>query len=285
MSNIILEQKWLEGVNGKIGYFLNKNFENRPTVIFLHGLSANHTTWDNLAQEMNKFQLNILLIDLRGHGHSDKSKKRGLYKIPVFTEDLKEIIEKEKLSQVILVGYSLGGFIALDYAIKYPSGLACLILISANHTNPLKYKHLNFLTWPAYGAVNLLAWLLIWQKRKKYYYFNQATDLGYWRSTLKGYLTMPLSINLWMLSENAHIDFSQDLEKIACPTLIIKSRADHLVSQAEINDMKKKIKSSKSVVLDETSHYLASRHQKIISGIIINFLREKSIISYENSDF
>jgi pimeloyl-ACP methyl ester carboxylesterase len=278
MNSLAIEQKWLEGANGKICYFLNKNFENRPTAVFLHGLSANHTTWDNLVQELNRFQLNILLLDLRGHGHSDKSKKRNLYKIPVFTEDLKEIIEKENLSQIILFGYSFGGFIALDYTIKYPKSVATLILISANHTNPLRYMHLNLLTWPAYGAANLLAWLLIWQKRKKYYYFNQATDLGYWRSTLKGYLTMPLSINLWMLSENAHIDFSQDLGKIACPTLIIKSRSDHLVSQAETADMARKIKFSKSVVMDETSHYLASRHQTMISGVIIDFLREKNII-------
>ena len=273
-----MEQKWLDSEKGKICYFLNRGSEKLPSVIFLHGLSANHTTWIAAAEKLSQLGFSCLMLDLRGHGYSDKTKKRSWYKIPVFTEDLNKIVEKEKLSQAILVGYSFGGFIALDYTIKYPGKMAALVLASTNHTNPLKYKHLNFLTWPAYSVVNLLAYFLIRQRRKKYYYFNQATDLGYWRSVLKGYLTMPLSINFWMLSEIANIDFSQDIERINCPTLILKSQSDPLVSSREAADMAHKIKLSQLAVLDETSHFLASRHQEKIIGAITDFLKENKLL-------
>lgn len=277
MTNFSLQQKYLQTANGKICYFLNKEFESRPTVVFLHGLSSNHTTWLANAEVLNKLKFNCLLPDLRGHGHSDKTKKRSLYKIPVFTDDLKKIIETENLSKIILVGYSYGGFIAMDYAIKYPESTNALILISANHVNPFKYKKIDFLTMPAYWFLSFLAWLLLWQKKKSYYY-DQATAKGYWQSTFSGFTTMPLSVNLWMLSEIANIDFSKDIRKINCPTLMIRSQADPFLSSTEITNMAREIKSSKIAVLNEPSHFLASRHQEKILELIINFLREEKIL-------
>lgn len=283
MNDQSFEQKWLEGANGKICYFSNQEFKDKPTVVFLHGLSSNHTTWNAMAVGLKKYRLNFLLPDLRGHGYSDKTKKRSLYKFSVFIEDLEKIIEKEKISRVILVGYSFGGFIALGYAIKYPVSVASLILISTNHVNPFRYRHINFLTWPTYYAVSFLAWLLLWQKRKQYYYYRHNPEVikGYWPSTLSGFATMPISVNLWMLAEIAYLDFSHDIEKITCPTLIIKSKSDPFVSLAEAADMMRKIKSAEIITLETTTHFLASRCQEDITGIIINFLKKH----HEDSDF
>ena len=275
MNNSCLKKNFVQTDAGKIFYYSQTPFPGQPTIIFLHGLSSNHSTWNFAVGAAEKMGFNFLALDLRGHGHSDKSKKRNLYQIPIFAHDLQEVITKENINQIILVGYSFGGQIALDYALRYPTKIKKLVLISTNHVNPLRYKHLNFLTWPAYGAVNLLAWLLLWQKRKKYYYFDQAKDSGYWRSTLKGYLTMPLSVNFWLLAQTAHLDFRHNLDKIACPTLLIRSQSDPFLSQKEVNDMKQKIKLSETAVINEPSHFLASRHQEKTMEIISEFLKEK----------
>ena len=278
MNESLFQQKYCETGRGKICYFTGRNFNSGPTAVFLHGLSSNHTTWLPAAEALNKLGLNCLLPDLRGHGHSDKTKKRNLYKFPVFTEDLRQIIEAEKLSEIILIGYSFGGFIALDYAVKYPESAAGLVLISANHVNPLKYKKIGFLTPLGYAVLNFLAWLLLWQKRKSYYYFNQAAARSYWQSTFTGFTTMPLSVNFWMLSEIGKIDFSRNISKINCPTLLVRSQGDPFLSAAEISDMAKGIKAAKTVTLNEPSHFLASRHQEKILALIINFLREEKIL-------
>lgn len=270
--------KFVETVNGKIYYFLDQPHPDRPTIIFLHGLSANHTTGDNIADALRKFRLNFLLPDLRGHGYSDKSKNRNLYKLPVFTEDLKEIIRKESLSQIILTGYSFGGYIALDYAAKNPASTVALILISANHVNPLVYKKLGFLTALVYAILNFLAWLLLWQKRKQYYYYDQKTATSYFDSTFTGFTTMPLSINLWMLAEISQLDLSRDIANIACPTLIVRSNKDPFFSAAEASDMAKKIPSAKIITLKEATHFLASRHQENIIKVITDFLKKVRII-------
>ena len=279
MNDQLLEQKWLEGAKGKICYFSSRQFAGRPTLVFLHGLSSNHTTWNAIIADLKEFQLNFLAPDIRGQGYSDKTKKRNWYKLAVLTQDLKEILEKERIqTPIILVGYSYGGFIALDYTIKYPAGVAGLILISANHVNPFKYWRIDFLTPLAKAGLNLAARLLLWQKRKKYYYFEQGKSKGYWDSTLKGYTTMPLSVNFWLLAEIANIDFGQGIAKISCPTLLIKSQADPFVTAAEAGEMNRRIKNSKLVVTEEQTHFLASRHQKKISQVIIDFMKDKKII-------
>ncbi len=277
MDNSNHEQKWLPTAEGKICYFLNSEFPDRPTAVFLHGLSSNHTTWYFWRQTLKEMKLNWLAPDLRGHGHSDKTIKKNLYEFSVFTEDLKQIIKQEKISNIILVGYSFGGFIALDYAIKYTDLVKGLILISTNHVNPFKYWKINFLTPLAERALNLAAWLTHWQKRKKYYYFDQAASHGYWDSTLKGYTTMPLAVNFWMLAEIANLDFANELQQITCPTLIVKASHDPFLSDKEANDMTKKIKNSNLVKIDEPTHFLATRFQEKILKVITDFLREKKL--------
>lgn len=172
MNNSYLVEKSVQTDNGKIFYYLNKSFADKPIVIFLHGLSSNHTTWLNTIDLLNKNGYNSLAIDLRGHGLSDKTKNKKLYNLSVFSDDLEKIVQTEKINKFILVGYSFGGSIAIDYAIKRSQSLNGLVLISANHINPLEYKGIKFLTPLALGFINLLAFLLLWQKRKKYYYYQ-----------------------------------------------------------------------------------------------------------------
>lgn len=279
MTENFLEKKYLDSsAGGQICYFSGPKFPDRPTVVFLHGLAANHTTWGNIISALAELKINCLAIDQRGHGYSDKTRKRELYKIAIFTQDLKEVLEKENIKNFILVGYSYGGFIAQDFALKYPKQLSSLILISANHVNPFKYKFYSFTTWPSYVALTFIAWLFLWQKRKNYYYFNQNKDVGYWRSTLRGLLTMPLSVNLWMLAEIANIDFSQKMGGLSCPTVLIRSQNDAFVSQEETEEMAKKIPAAKIKTINEPTHFLASRHQQKTLEVLIESLKELEVL-------
>ncbi len=277
MEKPLFEQKRLNGSNGQICYFIGQQFPGQPTLVFLHGLSANHTTWLSTAQALEKLHLNVLLLDLRGHGHSDKSKQRNLYRWPVFTQDLREIIRQENLTNVILVGYSFGGTIALDYASQYSDSVNGLIIVSANYLNPLRYKRLSLLTWPAYGLLSVLAWLLLWQKRKQYFYYNHATARRYWDSTFIGLTTMPLTINFWMLAEFANLNLNGALANINCPTLIVKSQHDSLLSSAEAQDMARQIKNASIMTLEKNTHFLASRHQDKITETIIDFVKTENL--------
>jgi non-heme chloroperoxidase len=265
----------MERVNN-IYYLKNIPDSSKPTVVFLHGLSSNHTTWNTTAEILIEHGYNIISVDIRGHGFSDKVRKRNLYRFLVFKNDLRAIIEKENLNKVILVGYSFGGTIALDYVSEYPNEVLGLVVVSTNHRSPFYYSKLRLFTHLIAGLVNIGGWLMLWQKRQHYYYFDQAISTGYWESTFRGFITMPISINLWMLSEVMNIDFSKTIDQITCPTLILRGSHDPYFSLKEAEDIKAKIKSAEIITLNDSGHYLASDYQARTTETILNFLTEQN---------
>jgi pimeloyl-ACP methyl ester carboxylesterase len=274
MNENNLEKKILDSGEGNIYYFLSKTLGNFDPVVFLHGLSSNHTTWIEIMKELAKENISSVALDMRGHGLSDKARIRNRYKLPVFKKDLKKVIEQEKIDKFTLLGYSFSGAIVLDYALKHPKKVKGIILISANHTNLLKYKKIAWLTPVLKNLINGFGWLLVWQKRKKYYYFEQGKSKGYWDSTLKGFGTMPLSVNYWMLSESGSFDYSEDIKKIKCPVLLIRSASDIFFTQKEMDEMSEKIPDCEAVTINETSHFLATAHQDKIKELILNFIKK-----------
>ncbi len=268
-----MKEKFIETNNGEIFYYTDVLSSESPTVVFLHGLSSNHTTWLNAAEILHKNNINSIAPDLRGHGLSDKTKKSPLYSFGVFSDDIKKIIDNEGLSKIILVGYSYGGSIAIDFTIRYPEIVDGLILISANHVSPFKYRGINFLSLPAYYFLNALAFLFLWQSRKNYYYYKQGQSKGYWHSVWVGLNTMPLTVNFWMLSRMMLINFKNKISLIKAPTLIVRAKNDPFLTEAETNDMAKSIKNAKIIIPEHSSHFLASRSQNEIAEIIVSFIK------------
>lgn len=273
------EQKFVDTGKGKIYYFLNKKYTGRPVVLFIHGLSSNHTTWEEMAELLDKRGINSLLVELRGHGHSDKIKERSLYKINQLTEDLELIIGKEKLENIFIVGYSFGGTIAIDYILKEQRKVKAAILISANHASPLFYWGVSFLIKPARVFVNFLAYLLKWQKLKSYHYYEHSAPKRYWRSVWLGLHTMPLSINFWMLNEYAYVDYRNKLHNIKIPVKLICSDYDPYLTKKEIAEMKSGFPDCEVIISKNKNHFIATKTQGEIFDVLI-----ASIDKYENSD-
>lgn len=86
-------------------------------VILLHGFAEDHTIWKNQIEKLSQhFQL--ILPDLPGSGKSDILTKDNVG-MEDYADCIKAMAEKEKLSNFILLGHSMGGYIALAYAEKY----------------------------------------------------------------------------------------------------------------------------------------------------------------------
>lgn len=244
-----------------------------PTLIFLHGLSSNHLTWEPVAERFHKEGYPTVNVDLRGHGHSDKARRRANYHFPIFANDIEGIIERERIESYVLIGYSYGGNVALDLATRHPHGLKGLVLVSTNHRSPFHYSPVPFVSPVAHFLVNALGWFLVWQSRKKYHYFNPATNPGYWRATFSGYATMPLSVNFWMLSEMFTLDYSHRIGHIKAPSLLIRGGTDPFVSEEEIREMEAKIPTCQALSLG-AGHFVAAHHQELVAEHIAAFLKK-----------
>jgi pimeloyl-ACP methyl ester carboxylesterase len=115
----------------KIHYRLEGNKRGK-VLILLHGWSGSIKWWNRVVPRLSKDYL-MLLIDLPGHGLSSKLPVQ-LYEnsIEVMSSILHSIINRLGIDKPILVGWSLGGMVSLQYALDHPRKLSALILVDTS---------------------------------------------------------------------------------------------------------------------------------------------------------
>ena len=99
------------------------------TIVLFHGFTGSAKGWGSFAEQFPEFR--IIAIDMIGHGESDAPKDPSLYEMKVQLELLKAMFDALQLTDVHLIGYSMGGRIALSFACKYPTFIRSLTLESA----------------------------------------------------------------------------------------------------------------------------------------------------------
>lgn len=101
---------------------------NGKTLVFIHGLSDNLLYWEFLASNL-KQNHQVLRVDLRGHGESEMGNDE--ITIDTYVNDLNNLLDELEVPNVNLIGFSLGGAVALDFAIRYPQKVDSLVLMSS----------------------------------------------------------------------------------------------------------------------------------------------------------
>ncbi|MGC8537959.1 MAG: alpha/beta fold hydrolase [Candidatus Micrarchaeia archaeon] len=100
---------------------------NAPCIVFLHGLGASSRVWKKLVEFLPD-NMDVYLVDLLGHGKSDKP--HIAYNIDVQVQAIHEFLESLWILDCYLFGHSYGGWIAAKYASEY-DGLHGIMLEDA----------------------------------------------------------------------------------------------------------------------------------------------------------
>lgn len=95
-------------------------------VVLLHGFCGSSAYWEYIIPELAK-DCRVIAPDLRGHGNSAVSV--GTYSMELFAEDIKQLLDHLDISEATLLGHSLGGYVTLAFADKYPERLNAFGLI------------------------------------------------------------------------------------------------------------------------------------------------------------
>ena len=109
-----------------------------PVVVILHGLFGEGKNWLSIAKEIsNHFEVH--LIDQRNHGNSFHSMEHNY---EVMALDLDKYIKSKNITNFFLLGHSMGGKTAMEFALLYPKNVDKLIIVDIA---PKLYKenHVN----------------------------------------------------------------------------------------------------------------------------------------------
>jgi esterase len=118
--------------------FYREMGEGQPLVI-LHGLFGFSDNWQTQAKKFSDYY-RVILVDLRNHGHSPWS---DAFSYALMVEDLKSLFDALNLTDVILLGHSMGGKVAMHFAQKYEDRLNKLIVVDMGvKSYPLHHEHI-----------------------------------------------------------------------------------------------------------------------------------------------
>ena len=115
---------WIEAGAVKLHYIDYGNPGNAPMVL-VHGMCGHAHTWDIFANSVKEY-FHVIAPDLRGHGESSWSEQ---YHLRDYVADLECLIDTLQLSELVLIGHSLGGIIATVYAANNPGKVKELVII------------------------------------------------------------------------------------------------------------------------------------------------------------
>lgn len=196
----------------------------------------------------------------------------SLKNIATVDDAVQKIINKNK-KKISVIGFSMGGFIAIKLAIEYPEILDKLVLIGTNARNISQKRKLLLEKSLTTLSKNNFA-KLFYQKNYSSYFSNKDLKNTSYQNTVYsmakqlGYKTFLDQTNLILKRPNQ----LNKLDKIVSKTLIIRGKNDKLSSNIMNNELNKKIKYSVYTEIKNSSHFVMLEKPKAFNKIITNFL-------------
>lgn len=102
-----------------------------PALLLLHGFTGAATSWARVRPALNEHYTTIA-VDMLGHGTSDAPTDPARYRMAQCSADLAEVLTQLAVPHAVVLGYSMGGRVALHFALKHPTRVRALILESAS---------------------------------------------------------------------------------------------------------------------------------------------------------
>lgn len=103
--------------------FFRESGQGKPMII-LHGLMGSSDNWLPQAKMLSD-QYHVYVVDQRNHGQSPHD---DVFDYKVLANDLKDFVQQQKLEKPIILGHSMGGKAAMNFAIAYPDMTGALIV-------------------------------------------------------------------------------------------------------------------------------------------------------------
>jgi pimeloyl-ACP methyl ester carboxylesterase len=99
-----------------------------PAILLLHGIANSSQTWEHVAPQLSE-RFTLIAPDLLGHGES--ATPRGDYSLGAHASGVRDLLTALGIEQVTVVGHSLGGGIAMQFAYQFPERCQRLVLVSS----------------------------------------------------------------------------------------------------------------------------------------------------------
>ena len=247
----------------------------RPSLCFLHGFMGSSADWAPIGRGLQG-EFRCATIDLPGHGQSLDPPEEA-YSIEGATEAVVEVLDAEGIDSCTLVGYSMGGRVALSLALRHPDRVHRLVLESASPGLRTEPERADRRTVDAERAArieeNLEAFLADWYRLPLFGSLARhdlVDDMVQTRSTND---PQELARALRGLSPGRQTPFWDRLDEIDCPTLVLAGALDDRYT-AITEEVAARIETVRRVVIPQAGHNIHAERPAAFRDVLRPFLPE-----------
>lgn len=254
--------------------------EGRIPIVFLHGFPFDKTMWEKQI-EFLKTSYRLIACDIRGFGKSKDEK--SLLNMDLFVDDLIKFMDKLDIDKAVICGLSMGGFITLNAAKRFPDRFEALILCDTQciaDTPEIKEKRLKTIAKIEEEGVADFNEEFI----KSVFHKDSLADKKELVEELRRvvFANSRHSIIQGLLALAIREDTCAILERIRIPTLIICGREDAVTPLEESEYLKEHVLGSTLKVIDDAGHVSNLEQPNEFNQYLGEFLINLSEIHAEN---
>ena len=123
-----MQGKVIERKGCRLHYWTNSSASEKPLLVMTHGATMDHRMFNAQVEKLHP-DYRLLVWDVRGHGLS--LPLAGQFELPDCAADLHAILQEEEVSEVILIGQSMGGYISQYFYLNYPEMVKAMAVIGS----------------------------------------------------------------------------------------------------------------------------------------------------------
>jgi pimeloyl-ACP methyl ester carboxylesterase len=249
-------------------------------VIFVHGLAGQWQNWleniPRIAQERR-----VIAPDLPGHGVSEAPREK--ISISGCGRIVHALAERLGIERAMVVGNSMGGFVASEVAIQFPDFVERLVLVSAAGISSASVSRAPVMTLGRVGRAIVSVTAARHRQlasRPVTRHFAMALVARHpsrlkgdfvWEGFMKGAGRPGFDD---ALRANLEYDFRDRLPEIKSPTLIVWGEEDAIISVRDADEYERLIDDSRKVVMEDTGHIPQAERPTAFNELLLDFIAE-----------
>ncbi|WNG32548.1 alpha/beta hydrolase [Archangium violaceum] len=229
-------------------HYVEQGRQNGPVLVLLHGYTDSYLSFDRVLPLLPR-RFHVYALDQRGHG--DSSRPECCYSQSDFASDVTAFLDAQGIQRAVLVGHSMGSFIAQQVALEHPERVEALVLIGSAptvHGNPV--------------AADLMSYVDTLSDPIDPAFVRDFQASTFYRPIPPSFLDTAVSESLkvparvWQASLAGLIaeDHSAQLGEISVPTLVVGGDKDGFFSVPEQQALADALPQGSFALYSETGH-------------------------------
>jgi pimeloyl-ACP methyl ester carboxylesterase len=254
-----------------------------PVVVLVHGLASAWPVWFRNISELAGAH-RVIAVDLPGFGGSDNF--GGRVEIDHYVDALIRLLDRLEVRRVRMIGHSLGGIVAGQFAAQHPSRTEALVLV-ATSVSPRREQVL---------LLRGVAASIVLLNRSRLPLFEVAVRAAMAAAPVRRLLLRPMIHDPAAVSRELATDMmtgagnspgatdalkaalravrQRDLRAVACPTLIVGGACDRLTSAASVDHLAGAIVGARKAVLADAGHHPMFERPEAFNALVRDFFQD-----------